>query len=216
MQRKTGSLSVEIVLATRNKKKIEEIARITAGLPIAILSLDDFPNCPKVVEDKNTFEGNAVKKAVVVCQCTGKPALADDSGLEVEALNGGPGVYSSRYAGGTGPVSDARNNEKLLVELRDVPEGNRGARFACCIALAFPDGAVRTFFGFAPGRISREPKGINGFGYNPIFIPEGHTRTFAEMSGEEKDKFSHRGKALRKFIEFIRVSSRSYVAKRPG
>lgn len=207
---------MEIVLATRNKKKIEEIARITAGLPIAILSLDDFPNCPKVVEDKNTFEGNAVKKAVVVCQCTGKPALADDSGLEVEALNGGPGVYSSRYAGGTGPVSDARNNEKLLVELRDVPEGNRGARFACCIALAFPDGAVRTFFGFAPGRISREPKGINGFGYNPIFIPEGHTRTFAEMSGEEKDKFSHRGKALRKFIEFIRVSSRSYVAKRPG
>jgi len=207
MQRKTGALSVEIVLATRNKKKIEEIARITAGTPISILSIDDFPNCPEVVEDENTFEGNAVKKAVAVCQYTGKPALADDSGLEVEALNGGPGVYSSRYAGGAGPVSDTRNNQKLLVELRDVPEGKRGARFTCCIALAFPDGAIMTFFGFAPGRISWEPKGTNGFGYNPIFIPEGQTRTFAEMSGEEKDKLSHRGKALRELMEFIRSSA---------
>jgi XTP/dITP diphosphohydrolase len=208
MQGKTDAPPVEIVLATRNKKKIEEIKRITEGLPITILSLDDFPNCPDVVEDKNTFEGNAVKKAVTACQYTGKPALADDSGLEVEALNGGPGVYSSRYAGGTGPVSDAKNNEKLLAELGMVPDEKRGAQFVCCIALAFPDGAVRTFCGFAPGRVSREPRGTNGFGYNPVFIPDGHTRTFAEMSGEEKDRLSHRGKALEKLIEFIRTNSR--------
>jgi XTP/dITP diphosphohydrolase len=197
---------VEIVLATRNKKKKEEIERITSGLPITILSLDDFEGCPDVVEDSETFEGNAVKKAVSACQCTGKPALADDSGLEVTALNGGPGVYSSRYAGGIGPVSDVKNNEKLLAELKTVPDENRGARFVCCLALAYPTGAVLTFFGFAPGRISKEPRGTNGFGYNPIFIPEGHSRTFAEMTGEEKDKLSHRGKALGRLIDFLRSS----------
>ena len=196
--------AVEIVLATRNKKKIEEIKRITSGVPITILSLDDFSGCPDVIEDNDTFEGNAVQKAVSACRCTGKPALADDSGLEVEALNGRPGVHSSRYAGVTNHISDAKNNEKLLAELETVPDEKRGARFVCCIALAFPSGVVRTFFGFAPGRISREPRGTNGFGYNPIFVPEGHARTFAEMTNEEKDGLSHRGKALAKCIEFIR------------
>jgi len=197
---------MEIVLATRNKKKIEEIRRIMAGLPIATLSLGDFPNCPDVAEDCDSFEGNARKKAVAVCQCTGKPSLADDSGLEVEALNGSPGIYSARYAGGDGEVSDAKNNDKLLAELKHVTDLMRDARFVCCIALAFPDGVVKTFFGVSLGRIGHEPRGTNGFGYNPIFIPVGHTRTFAEMSGEEKDRLSHRGKALTKLREFIAVN----------
>ncbi len=194
---------MEIVLATRNKKKIEEIKRIIAGLPITILSLDDYPDCPETVEDKDTFEGNAVKKAVEVCQCTGKPALADDSGLEVDALNGAPGVYSARYAGGTGNGNDVRNYEKLLSELKNVPAEKRGAQFVCCMALAFPDGTVKTFFGYAKGRIGMEPKGKTGFGYDPVFIPGNYENTFAEMSGEEKDKLSHRGKALEKLTDFL-------------
>ena len=192
---------MEIVLATRNKKKIEEIRRITVDLPIAILSLDNFPNCPETAEDKDTFEGNAVKKALEVCRCTGKPSLADDSGLEVDALGGAPGVYSARYAGGTGNGNDVRNYEKLLSELANVPDHKRGARFVCCMALAFPDGTVKTFFGYAEGCIGWEPKGTTGFGYDPVFIPDGHKRAFAEMTGEEKDRLSHRGKALEKLTE---------------
>ena len=194
---------MEIVLATRNKKKIEEIRRIIVGLPITILSLDNFPDCPETVEDRNTFEGNAVKKAVEVCRCAGKPALADDSGLEVDALGGAPGVYSARYAGGAGSGNDVRNYEKLLAELKDVPDDKRGAQFVCCMALAFPDGAVKTFLGYAEGCIGHEPKGKTGFGYDPVFLPKSCKRTFAEMTGEEKDKLSHRGKALEKLSEFL-------------
>ncbi len=192
---------MEIVLATRNKKKIEEIKRITAGLPITILSLDNFPDCPETVEDRDTFEGNAVKKAVEVCQCTGKAALADDSGLEVDALNGAPGVYSARYAGGSG--NDVKNYEKLLTELKNVPDEKRRAQFVCCMALAFPGGATKTFTGYAKGCIAHEPKGKTGFGYDPVFIPENKKNTFAEMTGEEKDSLSHRGKALEKLAEFL-------------
>jgi XTP/dITP diphosphohydrolase len=198
---------MDIVLATRNKKKIEEIRRITADLPITILSLDNFPVCPETVEDRDTFEGNAIKKAVEVCACTGKPSLADDSGLEVEALDGAPGVYSARYAGGTGSGNDVRNYEKLLHELKQVPPEQRGARFVCCMALAFPDGKVQTFFGYAKGRISLEPKGKTGFGYDPVFLPQGFDTTFAEMNGKEKDALSHRGKALEKLAEFLHARS---------
>ncbi len=198
---------MDIVLATRNKKKIEEIRRITAGLPVVVLSLDNFPQCPEVVEDRDTFEGNAVKKALEVSQCTGKPALADDSGLEVDALGGAPGVYSARYAPDASSGNDPRNYEKLLKDLQGVPEGKRNARFVCCMALAFPDGTVRTFFGHAGGRIGREPKGEKGFGYDPVFLPAGHVSTFAEMLAEEKDALSHRGKALEKLAEFLRSFS---------
>jgi len=198
---------MEIVLATRNKKKIEEIKRIAADLPVIILSLDNFPNCAETVEDRDTFEDNAVKKAAEVCQCTGKPALADDSGLEVDALNGAPGVYSARYADGTSG-NDIRNYEKLLAELKDVPDAKRGAQFVCCMALVFPDGTVKTFFGYAKGRIGREPRGKTGFGYDPVFIPGDQKRTFAEMSGEEKDRISHRGKALEKLTEFLHSQPR--------
>jgi XTP/dITP diphosphohydrolase len=189
---------MEIVLATRNKKKIEEIRRITTGLPINILSPDSFPDCPETVEDRDTFEGNAIKKAIDVCKCTGKPSLADDSGLEVDALGGAPGVYSARYAGNEGGNTDVRNYEKLLVELKNVPDEKRGARFVCCMALAFPDGSVKTFLGYVEGRIGHEPKGETGFGYDPVFIPKNYNKTFAEMSGDEKDRLSHRGKALMK------------------
>jgi XTP/dITP diphosphohydrolase len=194
---------MEIVLATRNKKKVEEIRRITAHLKIVVLSLENFPECPETVEDKDTFEGNAVKKASEVCTCTGKPALADDSGLEVDVLGGAPGVYSARYAGGGGGGNDVRNCEKLLHELRDVPEEGRGAQFVCCIALAFPDGSVETFFGYSRGSIGREPRGSTGFGYDPVFVPHGYESTFAEMTGEEKDKLSHRGKAIEKLSDFL-------------
>jgi XTP/dITP diphosphohydrolase len=194
---------MKIVLATHNKKKVEEIRRITVDLPVSILSLDDYPDCPETVEDKDTFEGNAVKKAVEVCQCTGKIALADDSGLEVDALGGAPGVYSARYAGGAGDGQDVRNYEKLLADIKDVPDGKRGGRFVCCLALAFPDGTVKTFFGYAKGSIRREPKGNTGFGYDPVFVPEGGKSTFGEMPPEEKDKLSHRGKAIEKLAEFV-------------
>jgi len=194
---------MDIVLATRNKKKVEEIKRLFAGLPITVLSLDHYPTCQETVEDRDTFEGNAVKKAIEVCQCTGKPALADDSGLEVDALNGAPGVYSARYAGGTGGGNDVRNYEKVLAALKNVPDERRGARFVCCMALAFPDGLAKTFFGYAEGRICLEPKGKTGFGYDPVFIPQGFEKTFAEMTGNEKDKLSHRGKAIEKTLEYL-------------
>ncbi len=199
---------MEIVLATRNKKKIEEIKRITADLPIIILSLDNFPDCPETVEDRDTFEGNAVKKAVEVCQCTGKPALADDSGLEVDALNGGPGVFSARYAGGSGGGNDVKNYEKVLSELKTVPKEKRTAQFVCCMALAFPDGKTRTFMGYAKGCIGLGPRGKTGFGYDPVFIPKGYEKTFAEMTPEEKDRLSHRGKALEKLAEFLHSQPR--------
>lgn len=197
---------MEIVLATRNKKKLEELKRITVGLPITILSLTDFPGCPEVVEDQDSFEGNARKKAIEVCRYTGKPSLADDSGLEVHALGGAPGVFSARYAGASGKGSDAKNNEKLLAELSQVPDEKRGAQFVCCIALAFPDGVIKTFLGTVQGRIARELRGQDGFGYDPLFLPEGQIKTFAELSGAEKDLLSHRGKALRGLAEFLRAS----------
>jgi len=198
---------MDIVLATRNKKKVEEIRRITAGLPIIVLSLDDYPDCPETVEDRDTFEGNAVKKAIEVATCIGKPALADDSGLEVESLGGAPGVYSARYAPDATSGNDPKNYEKLLKDLHLTPHGKRHARFVCCMALAFPDGTVRTFFGYAKGRIGTEPKGAKGFGYDPVFLPDGHERTFAEMSAEDKDRLSHRGKAIEKLGEFLRSTS---------
>lgn len=195
---------MDIVLATRNKKKVAEIRRITAGLPINILSLEDFPACPEVIEDQPSFEGNAVKKAQEVARFTGKPALSDDSGLEVDALGGAPGVYSARYAPDAESGNDPKNYLKLLADLAAVSMEKRTGRFVCCIALAFPDGRTKTFFGYAEGRIAQEPRGEKGFGYDPVFLPDGYNRTFAEMSASEKDSLSHRGKALEKLAEFLR------------
>ena len=199
---------MEIVLATRNKKKVEEIRRITAGLPITVLSLDNFPHCPETVEDRDTFEGNAVKKAIEAAACTGKVALADDSGLEVDALGGAPGVYSARYAPDAENGNDPKNYLKLLKDLNNIPPHERGARFVCCLALAYPDGRTKTFFGYAKGRIGREFRGKKGFGYDPVFYPEGSDRTFAEMTADEKDSLSHRAKAIDNLAEFLRSFSK--------
>lgn len=193
---------MEIVLATRNKKKVEEIKRIVSGIPVDILTIGDFPGCPEVEEEGNTFEENAVKKALSVAKYTGRPSLADDSGLEVYALNGSPGVMSSRYAG---PESDDKKNiEKLLKEMECLDDKKRTARFVCCVALAFPDGDVKKFFGSVEGIVGREPKGNSGFGYDPVFYPEGQSKTFAEMSSDDKDALSHRGRALREFVIFLK------------
>lgn len=194
-------MKLELVVATRNRKKVEEIRRILEGLAVILYALDDFPGCPEVEEDADTFEGNAVKKATAVARYAGKPAIADDSGLEVDALNGAPGVWSARYAGDN--ADDKKNLEKLLSELRDVEKEKRGARFVCCVALAHPDGRVETFRGFVEGRIGTEPIGFNGFGYDPVFYPLGRDRTFAEMSAGEKDALSHRGMALKELRAYL-------------
>ncbi|MGO9014367.1 MAG: XTP/dITP diphosphatase [Dissulfurispiraceae bacterium] len=192
--------SMEVVLATRNRKKVEEISRIFKGIGIVFLTQDDFPSCPEVEEDADTFEGNAVKKALTVARCTGKAAIADDSGLEVYELQGAPGILSARYAG---PDADDRaNNEKLLAAMQHLPDGKRGARFVCCIAFALPNGTVRTFTGFSEGTIGRQECGRSGFGYDPLFYPQDHRKTFAEVLPEEKDLLSHRKKALEQLRDY--------------
>lgn len=165
------------------------------------MTLADFPGCPEVEEDGLTFEENAVKKAVAVASWTGTMAVADDSGLEVYALGGAPGVRSARYAGESG--DDRKNVEKILHELRSLRGAGRRARFVCCLALASPEGSVRTFSGQVDGSIGEEPKGTSGFGYDPVFYPDGHSRTFAEMADEEKDALSHRGIALKHLGEHL-------------
>lgn len=200
---------MDIVLATKNRKKIEEIKKICAlmGTASRIYTLDDFPAFADVIEDGDTFEANAVKKAVRIAADTGMAALADDSGLEVDALGGAPGVYSARYAGEG--ADDRANLEKLLREMENVPDGRRGARFVCCIALAVgPE--TKTFTGFVEGRIGRVPKGDSGFGYDPVFIPKGHDSTFAEMSDREKNAISHRAMALRELQKYL-LEKRGYM-----
>jgi XTP/dITP diphosphohydrolase len=191
-----------IVLATRNKKKVEEIKRIFGGHDIRFVTLDAFPGCPDVEEDGKTFRANAAKKAVHVARFTKCPAIADDSGLEVFALGGAPGVFSARYAGPG--ADDKKNVRKLLAEMKNLRNDQRKARFVCCIALALPDGRYKAFAGYARGSIGHRPRGSNGFGYDPLFYPEGHTQTFAEMTASEKDFLSHRGKSLRKVCSYLR------------
>jgi XTP/dITP diphosphohydrolase len=193
---------MNIVLATRNKKKVEEIKKILGPMGTAskIYTLDDFPAVEDVVEDRDTFEANAVKKAREIAGATGMTALADDSGLEVDALDRAPGVYSARYAGDD--ADDRANNDKLLHALKDIPEEKRGAQFVCCIALASGKD-IRTFTGYVKGRIGTEPRGASGFGYDPLFYPEGSNRTFAEMSDKEKNMISHRANALRELQKYL-------------
>ncbi len=191
----------EIVVATRNRKKVDEIARMLDGTGIKLLTLDEAGECPEVVEDAPDFRGNALKKAREISSCTQRAALADDSGLVVDALGGSPGVFSARYAGPE--ATDLDNYSKLLRELEGVPTGKRGARFVCCLALVLPDGEEFVFDGVCEGVIAEKKMGQSGFGYDPVFIPEGHERSFAEMSPQEKDSMSHRGRAIRAFAEFL-------------
>ncbi len=192
-----------IVLATTNKKKVEEMKRMFAGYNISFITLDSFPGFPEVVEDGKTFRANALKKALAVSKFTGHLAVADDSGLEVEALGGAPGVFSARYAGDKAKDSD--NVKKLLREMRPLAGSTgREARFVCCIAFATPEGKYKTFAGYVRGIIGEKQKGFNGFGYDPVFYPEGRDRTFAEMTDLEKDRLSHRGRAMRKFYRYLK------------
>ena len=185
---------MKLVFATRNAHKLEEIRNIFEIKGMQVLSAFDFPEVPDVVEDGDTLEANAIKKAVEIATATGCWALADDSGLEVDALDGAPGVYSARYAGE--PCSYEANNEKLLRELEG--ESDRAARFRTVIALSDPGGSVQTVAGECPGVIIAEQRGANGFGYDPLFVPDGCTQTFAELDADVKNRISHRARALRK------------------
>ena len=191
-----------IVLATTNKKKVEEMKRMFAGYNISFVTLNSFPGCPEVVEDGKTFRANALKKALAVSKFTGCPALADDSGLEVRALGGAPGVFSARYAGDKAKDSD--NVRKLLREMRHSSGTDREARFVCCIAFATPEGKYKTFTGYVRGIIGKKQKGFNGFGYDPVFYPEDLCKTFAEMTDQEKDRLSHRGRAMKKLYRYLK------------
>lgn len=187
-----------IVLATRNPGKVAELRTLLAGLPVTLHTPEAFPGAPHVEEDAPTLEGNARKKALALYHHTGLPALADDTGLEVAALGGRPGVVSARYAGPD--ADDTANREKLLADLHDVSD--RAARFRT--VLAYADGeAVHLFEGTCAGQITTTMRGEGGFGYDALFVPEGHTRTFAELTAAEKNAVSHRGRALRAFAAFL-------------
>lgn len=184
----------KLVVATRNQKKKLELMDILGLAADSIATLDEYPEMPDVEEDGDTFLANAIKKAEAAAAYTGEIAMADDSGLEVDALNGQPGVYSARFAGE--PSDDAKNNAKLLALLTNVPAEKRTGRFRCVIAVAEPDGRVETADGTCEGRIAFVEAGNGGFGYDPLFIPDGFERSFGELTPETKHRISHRGKAL--------------------
>jgi len=194
----------KIVLATRNAHKAQELARILNDLhsDIEVLTVADFPDAPEVEETELTFEGNALLKARALVLHTGLPAVADDSGLSVDALGGAPGVYSARYSGATENVDQA-NVELVLSNMQQIPDGQRTARFVCAAVLVTPDGVEVATMGVLEGTLLRESVGDNGFGYDPIFQPIGFDVTTAQMSPEDKDAISHRGQALRQLAESI-------------
>ncbi len=191
-----------LVLATRNAGKTREIRRLLDGKPVLIRTLEDFGTLPPVVEDGPDFEENAVLKARFYARVLGYPTLADDSGLVVEALGGAPGVFSARYAGEN--ATDAENNRKLLEEMKG--KGNRNAAFMCILALAVPAGPALIYEGRCEGGILEEPRGSQGFGYDPLFYYPPLDKTFAQLTAEEKNRVSHRGRALQELAgEFDKV-----------
>lgn len=187
----------KIIIATTNQGKLKEIKKILRGLPFELLSLSDFDNVPEVVEDRDTFIGNAEKKAAEIYHKFQVPVIADDSGLAVDQLNGRPGVYSARYAGENS--SDDLNNKKLISELKGLPSPHP-ARFIS-VAVYFDGNNYISASGELIGEIVLSPKGHNGFGYDPLFVPEGYSSTLAELSFEEKNRISHRAKAFNKLKE---------------
>lgn len=197
---------MKLVLATNNRGKIAEIKNILSGLGVDILTLADFPNIVMPPETGAGFRENALAKARHVSDQTGQFALADDSGLEVDALGGRPGVYSARYAGQG--ATDKDNYARLLEEMKGVPFEKRTARFRCAIALAGPSGEESVFEGALDGLITDEPRGDRGFGYDPVFYIPALARTAAELAPQEKNEISHRGAALRKFKEHIKSRAR--------
>ena len=197
-------MSHKLVLATRNQGKIEEFRRILEELApgqIDLIGVDQFPHLVDVDETGSTFEENSLLKARYTSEATGLPAIADDSGLCVDALNGDPGIYSARWAGTHG--DDRANLEKVLDQLKDVPDENRTAYFICVASLVLPDGRQKVAEGRFEGHILHSPVGNNGFGYDPIFQPLGMSISSAQMSAEEKDLVSHRGKSLRSLAPHV-------------
>ncbi len=211
------------MLATRNAAKLRELGRILAaedhdGTQIALAGLDEFPGAPDVPETGPTFEANALLKARAIADYTGLPAVADDSGLCVDALNGMPGVLSARWAGGHG--DDRANLELVLAQVADVPDSRLGAQFVCAAALVVPGSGAPgsglpgsgarewVVTGHVEGRLVRVPRGSGGFGYDPIFLPDGFGQTTAEMTAEAKDAISHRGRAFRALAPFITLVAR--------
>ena len=190
-----------VVFASRNRGKIREIRALLEDLPIVLRSLDDFPDAPEVEEDGDTFLENALKKALAIARYTGCAAMADDSGLTVAALGGAPGVHSARYAGEG--ADDGRNIEKLLREMQDIPEKERGAAFRCVLVLCEPDGSCESFEGAWEGRIAEKPDGDGGFGYDPVFYLPGLGKTVARLSLEEKNRLSHRARAMERLREAL-------------
>ncbi len=192
---------MKVVLATRNEGKVREIADILAPHGFEVVSLREFPELGEITEDGATFRENAMIKATAVSGHTGLLALADDSGLEVDALDGAPGIYSSRFAGEE--KDDQANNHKLLELLSDIPAERRTARFQCVVAIAEPDGWVHIAEGSCEGVIAEEPRGQRGFGYDPLFYVPAYNRTFAELDPFIKNKISHRAKALEGAVDIL-------------
>ena len=197
-------MSRRIVVATNNTPKLAELRRVVdaAGLDVEFLGLSDFPAYPEPEETEKTFEGNALLKAGAAARHTGLEAIADDSGIAVDELNEMPGVRSARWAGPQ--CDDTENLELLLAQLDGVPVDRRGARFVCALAHVAPGGESHVFHGEMPGRIATARQGENGFGYDPIFLPDGLDVSTAELSAEAKDTISHRGRAVRAFLDWLR------------
>jgi len=195
----------EILIATGNRHKLKEIRQMLEGTSFVAVGLDSVPDAPEVVEDRDSFQGNADKKARTLAEHTGRITVADDSGLVVDALDGAPGIYSARFAGVSGDGADEANNDLLLEKLEDVPDADRTARFRCALAVVTPDGRARYSDGTVEGRIGHERRGTNGFGYDPLFLLEGDPagRTTAELPSAEKNAISHRGRALRSLLPIL-------------
>ncbi len=188
-----------VLAATNNAHKVEEFQQMLDFMKLNIIQPKDIPDFPEIEETGTTFEENSGIKALESSNFAGLPAFADDSGLAVDALDGRPGIYSARYAG-----EDATDSERMAKLLRELEDNtNRKAKFVCVIAVALNGAVIQTFRGEVHGTIAYEPKGSNGFGYDPIFIPQGYDKTFAELGSEIKDKMSHRARAMEKAKEFI-------------
>lgn len=194
-----------VLLATANEHKLAELRRMlaAAGVPLDVAGLADLPGYREPVEDGATFEDNALIKARAAALASGLAALADDSGLAVDALNGMPGVLSARWCGRHG--DDGANLRLVLAQVGDVPDGRRGAQFECAAALVLPGGTEHVLRASWRGTLTREPRGVNGFGYDPIFVPDGDSRTSAELDAAQKDALSHRGQAMRAMLVHLRA-----------
>jgi XTP/dITP diphosphohydrolase len=193
--------TLEVVVATRNPGKLREIRQILAPLGLKVLSLADFPEIPEIREDGRTFAENAILKASAVARLTGRVAIADDSGLAVDALEGRPGIFSSRYAGQG--ATDADRCRKLLREMAQVPPERRGAAFICAVAVVSPGGKEETVEGRCRGEIALSPRGVHGFGYDPVFFLPEMGKTMAELDPEVKNRISHRARALEQLKQIL-------------